>query len=63
MTPTERAVMEDLVARMKARLADPWRPIRDAQNGFDPIITEAETRSLRCYIEELSAKILEDSES
>jgi hypothetical protein len=57
MSPTERKVTEDLIAKMKARLDDPWRPIQDAQNGFDPIITEAETRSLRCHIAELSATL------
>lgn len=63
MTPSERKVTEDLIAKMKARLDDPWRPIQDAQNGFDPIITEAETRALRSHIAELSAKISADQGS
>jgi hypothetical protein len=48
---------EAAIARMRKDLKDPWRLIRNAQAGRDPIIAEAETRQLEAMIQEFEAAL------
>lgn len=60
MTPIERKTTEERLAAFKKALANPWRTLRLAEKGVDPLVIDAETRSMESIVGELEA-VLEQS--
>jgi hypothetical protein len=57
MTPDERRTTEEQIAKFRAALADPWRPLRQIEKGVDPIIIAAEEQGIRSIISDLEDKL------
>ena len=57
MTPMERKTTEDAIAELQKALDDPWRPIRLAKQGIDPIIIEAVNKQYSAIIDEFKERL------
>ena len=57
MTPTERCVTEEQIAKFKAALADPMRGIRRIADGMDPLWIKIEEDAMRSQIADLEQQL------
>lgn len=61
MTSEQRRLMEERVVEFKAALNDPWRLLRDAERGIDPVVTRAITLQYEALIAEMEQELADDA--